>query len=251
VLKLKGQTVDRLQKVIAEAGICSRRRAELLIEQGRVEVNGIQMKRLGTKVDLKVDHVLVDGKQIYQTGPRVYLLMNKPKGFLCTLSDPAGRPRVTDLLDKNLLRIFPVGRLDFNTEGLLLLTNDGDFANLISSAGKHCPKTYLAKVRGMPDRTALKKMTDGMFLGRVKLAPCRISVVKKANNNWLRITLIEGKNNQIRKMFDRLGFPVVKLRRTQIGFLKDNRLKPGEYRLLSKREIDRFKALSREFSKTA
>ena len=251
MLKLERQTLDRLQKVIAEAGICSRRKAELLIAQGRVEVNGILINQLGTKVDLKVDYVLVDGKPIYKTGPRVYLLINKPKGFICTLSDPAGRPRVTDLLDKNSPRIFPVGRLDFNTEGLLLLTNDGNFANLVASAGKHCPKTYLAKVRGMPDRTALKKMTDGMFLEGLKLAPCRISVVKKANNNWLRITLIEGKNNQIRKMFARLGYPVIKLRRTQIGFLKDNRLKPGEYRLLSHREIDRFKSLSREYSKTA
>ena len=251
MLKLEIQTLDRLQKIIAEAGICSRRKAELLIEQGRVEVNGVQIKRLGTKVDLNVDHVLVDGKQVQKAGPRVYLLMNKPKGFICTLSDPAGRPRVTDLLDKNSTRIFPVGRLDFNTEGLLLLTNDGDFANLVSSAGRHCPKIYLAKVRGIPDRAALKKMTDGMFIEGVKLASSRISLVRKGNNNWLRVTLVEGKNNQIRKMFDRLGHPVIKLRRTQIGFLKDARLKPGEYRSLSRREIDRFKSLSREYDMTA
>ena len=251
MLKLEIQTLDRLQKIIAEAGICSRRKAELLIEQGRVEVNGVQIQRLGTKVDLNVDHVLVDGKQVQKIGPRVYLLMNKPKGFICTLSDPAGRPRVTDLLDKNSTRIFPVGRLDFNTEGLLLLTNDGGFANLVSSAGRHCPKIYLAKVRGIPDRTALKKMTDGMFIEGVKLAPCRISLVRKGNNNWLRVTLVEGKNNQIRKMFDRLGHPVIKLRRTQIGFLKDTRLKLGEYRSLSRREVDRFKSLSREYHMTA
>ena len=251
MLKLEIQTLDRLQKIIAEAGICSRRKAELLIEQGRVEVNGVQIQRLGTKVDLNVDHVLVDGKQVQKIGPRVYLLMNKPKGFICTLSDPAGRPRVTDLLDKNSTRIFPVGRLDFNTEGLLLLTNDGGFANLVSSAGRHCPKIYLAKVRGIPDRTALKKMTDGMFIEGVKLAPCRISLVRKGNNNWLRVTLVEGKNNQIRKMFDRLGHPVIKLRRTQIGFLKDTRLKPGEYRSLSRGEVDRFKSLSREYHMTA
>ncbi len=232
--------MDRLQKVIASAGICSRRKAEVLIQEGRVTVNGAPIKRLGTKVNLGRDHVRVDGKRIRPNGRRTYLLMNKPRGYLCTLSDPAGRPRVLDLIKSRPAGIFPVGRLDFNTEGLLLLTNDGEFANRIASAGQHCPKTYLVKVRGTPSPAILEKISRGGSLEGTKLAPCKVSVVREADNSWLRITLVEGRKNQIRKMFDRFGYSVIKLRRVQISFLRDARLKPGEYRHLSRQEVCRF-----------
>lgn len=232
--------MERLQKVIANAGIGSRRKAEVWIQEGRVTVNGMLIKQLGTKVDAACDHVRVDGKRIRSPGRKTYLLMNKPRGYLCTLSDPQGRPRVIDLIRDGPAGLFPVGRLDFNTEGLLLLTNDGKFANRIASAGQHCPKTYLAKVRGTPAQAILQKVSEGLSLGGMKLAPCKVSLVRQANNSWLSITLVEGRKNQIRKMFDRFGHSVLKLRRVQIGFLKDARLKPGEYRRLSHQEVRRF-----------
>lgn len=232
--------MDRLQKIIAQAGICSRRKAEVLIQEGRVTVNGRSVRKLGTRVDLSRDYVRVNGKPVQLPRGRIYFLMNKPKGTVCTLVDPEGRLRVVDLIKRSSSRVFPVGRLDFNTEGLLLLTNDGDFANFISSAGEHCPKTYIAKVKGNPSQSVLKKISSGFYLEGRKLAPCRIGLIRRGENSWLRITLIEGKNNQIRKIFDQLGHSVIKLRRIQIGFLKDARLKPGEYRSLSQQEVKRF-----------
>lgn len=231
---------DRLQKVIANAGVCSRRRAELMIQEGRVSVNGKPVKELGAKVDASRDHVRVDGKRIRSPGRQTYLLLNKPRGYLCALSDPAGRPLVGQLIRGCPPGVNSVGRLDFNTEGLLLLTNDGEFANRIASAGPHCPKTYAVKVRGTPSRAILAKVSKGLALDGRKLAPCKVVVAKQSDNCWLRITLIEGRNNQIRKMFDRVGHSVVKLRRIRIGFLKDARLKPGEYRHLSRQEVLRF-----------
>ena len=231
---------DRLQKVIANAGVCSRRQAEVMIQEGRVSVNGKPVKQLGAKVDASRDHIRVDGKRIRPPGRQTYLLLNKPRGYLCTHSDRAGRPLVNQLIRGCPPGVSSVGRLDFNTEGLLLLTNDGEFANRIASAGPHCPKTYVAKVRGVPSRAILARVSKGISLDGRKLAPCKVAVVKQSDNCWLRITLIEGRNNQIRKMFDRVGHTVIKLRRVQIGFLKDARLKPGEYRHLSRREVTRF-----------
>lgn len=231
---------DRLQKVIANAGICSRRQAELMIQEGRVCVNGKPVIRPGAKVDPSRDHVRVDGKRLRGPARRTYLLLNKPRGYLCTLSDPAGRPLVGQLIRGCPPGVSSVGRLDFNTEGLLLLTNDGEFANRVASAGPHCPKSYMAKVRGIPSRAILERISKGLALDGRKLTPCKVTVVKPGGNCWLRVTLIEGRNNQIRKMFDRVGHSVIKLRRVQIGFLKDARLKPGEYRHLSRLEVMRF-----------
>lgn len=231
---------DRLQKVIANAGVCSRRQAERLIQEGRVSVNGKPVTRPGAKVEPSRDHVRVDGKRVRPPGRQTYLLLNKPRGYLCTLSDPAGRPLVGQLIRGCPPGVNSVGRLDFNTEGLLLLTNDGEFANRIASAGPHCPKTYMAKVRGTPSRANLAKISKGLSLDGRRLAPCKVAMVKRSDNCWLRITLIEGRNNQIRKMFDRVGHSVIKLRRVQIGFLKDARLKPGDYRHLSRQEVMRF-----------
>lgn len=235
--------MERLQKLISQAGVCSRRKAEELIAAGRVTVNGTAVTELGSKADSERDHIKVDGKRLQFPDEKIYLLLNKPKGYLCTLSDPQGRPTVTDLLKGVSQRVFPVGRLDYSSEGLLLLTNDGDFANLIASAGEHCPKTYLAKVKGVPPPDALKRLISGITVDGKRLAPCKISTLKDVDNPWLSITLIEGKNNQIRKMFDRIGHSVVKLRRVQIGFLRDPHLKPGDYRRLAPDEVRRFKAL--------
>jgi len=237
--------MERLQKVIAQSGVCSRRQAEELITAGRVLVNGNPVTELGSKVDPLRDSVKVDGKRIRVNQQKIYLLLNKPKGYLCTLSDPEGRPKVSDLVRGASQRLFPVGRLDLASEGLLLLTNDGDFANIVASAGAHCPKTYLIKVRGNPSQDELKKISQGFSLEGEAIAPCQIKAFKEAENPWFTVRLNEGKNNQIRRMFDFIGHPVVKLRRVQIGFLRDPALKPGDYRPLSPQEISRFKNLKK------
>ena len=236
---------ERLQKIIAGAGICSRRRAEELITAGRVLVNGNVVTQLGTKVDPSRDSIKVDGKRIRPDQQRVYVLLNKPKGYICTLSDPEGRPKVGDLLRGVPQKLFPVGRLDFASEGLLLLTNDGELANIVTSAGEHCPKTYLIKVRGNPAKDQIKRISGGFSLEGKPIAACEIRPFKEGDNPWFAVKLSEGKNNQIRRMFDSIGHPVVKLRRIQIGFLRDPELKPGDYRHLTLKEISRFKGLQR------
>jgi 23S rRNA pseudouridine2605 synthase len=235
--------MERLQKVIAQSGVCSRRQAEALIIAGRVMVNGSAVTQLGSKVDPSQDSIKVDGKRLRLDQPRIYLLLNKPKGYICTLSDPEGRPKVGDLIRGVSQKLFPVGRLDYASEGLLLLTNDGEFTHLIASAGEHCPKTYLVKVRGNPTQDQLKKISRGFSLEGESIAPCHIQSFKEGENPWFNVKLTEGKNNQIRRMFDHIGHPVVKLRRIQIGFLQDPQLKPGAYRHLTPREVVRFKSL--------
>jgi 23S rRNA pseudouridine2605 synthase len=237
--------IERLQKLISQAGICSRRKAEELILAGRVTVNGRVATKLGSKADLSVDHVRVDEKLICIPFRKTYLLLNKPKGFVCTLSDPQGRPTIMDLLPEPSRRLFPVGRLDLMSEGLLLLTDDGDFAQTIMSAGPHCPKTYLVKVRGNPTEEDLSTLRRGVRLEGKPLASCQIEEMKPGENPWFKVSLIEGKNNQVRKMFDLIDHPVVKLKRLQIGFLRDPKLKAGAFRPLSVEEIRRFKALKR------
>jgi 23S rRNA pseudouridine2605 synthase len=232
--------MERLQKAIARAGICSRRKAEELIQAGRVVVNGCVITELGTRVEMEKDSVKVDGKRLRISSGRIYLLLNKPGGYVCTLSDPEGRPKVTDLIRGNSRRIFPVGRLDFHSEGLLLLTDDGDFANRVASAGDRFPKTYHVKVRGIPSTEDLREIAQGIMLEGKRTAPCRINPLKEGDNPWFQVILTEGRNNQIRKMFERLGHEVLKLKRVQIGFLRDSSLKLGEYRALTPQEIQRF-----------
>ena len=235
--------MERLQKAIAQAGVCSRRKAEELILAGRVAVNGKTVTQLGTKVDPDTDHIKVDGKRLRFDQGKIYLLIYKPKGYLTTLSDPLERPKVIDLVRGIPQKVFPVGRLDYNSEGLLLLTNDGELANAISTAGEKCPKTYLTKVKGNPSADDIEKISHGMLLDGMPVAPCRIETFKEGDNPWFRVTLIEGKNNQIRRMFERIGHPVLKLRRVQIGFLRDDYLNPGDYRPLTTEEVKRFKHL--------
>jgi 23S rRNA pseudouridine2605 synthase len=240
---------QRLQKIIAEAGICSRRHAETLILSGCVSVNGKMETTLGTKADPEVDHIKVNGKLLHAPQQHIYVLLNKPKGVVSTAFDPEGRATVTELIRGVQERIYPVGRLDYHTEGLLLLTNDGDFAQIVMKAGIHCPKTYLAKVRGTLEDEVLDRLRKGIVIDRVRTAPARIIPVRKADNSWYEVTLTEGRNQQIRKMFEFAGHPVEKLKRIRIGFLEDSNLRPGKYRALTPQEVARFKKMRVESSR--
>lgn len=240
---------ERLQKIIANAGICSRRHAESLMLSGCVTVNGTVVTKLGTKADPAIDHIKVNGKRLLPSHEKIYVLLNKPKGVVSTAFDPEGRTSVVHLVRRIRQRIYPVGRLDYNTEGLLLLTNDGDFAQIVMSAGSHCPKTYEVKVRGKLEPKTLERLRKGIVLDGVRTAPPRISLLKEAENSWYQVTLVEGRNQQIRKMLEYAGHPVEKLRRIRIGFLQDPKLPLGQYRLLTAREVAQFKKLRRDNQK--
>ncbi len=238
--------LERLQKLIAQAGICSRRKAEELILAGRVTVNGVLTTELGSKADPECDSIKVDDKRLKFDERRVYYLLNKPKGCLCTASDPEGRPIAIDLIPESGKKLFTVGRLDMQTEGLILVTNDGDFAQIVSRAGKHCPKTYLVKVQGNPTEQEIDRLSKGIMLEGKKLAPCKLQRVKEGENPWYKVILIEGKNNQIRRMFETIRYRVSKLKRVQIGFLSDPHLQSGGYRFLTAPEVQRFLKMKTE-----
>ncbi len=236
---------ERLQKLIAQAGIASRRKAEELIANGEVTVNGEIITTLGTKANPETDHIKVSGKLINEKlkhRENVYVLLNKPKGYLSSAADPEGRKLVTNLVTPSLGRVFPVGRLDYNTEGLIILTNDGEFSNFVSSS-KTVPKVYEVKVKGLPNANAINKLRRGILLeDGFKTAPAEIKELNSTENNgWFEVTLREGHNQQIRKMFDAVGHSVVKLKRISIGHIKDDRIAVGAYRLLDADEINEFK----------
>ncbi len=235
---------QRLQKLIAAAGIASRRHAEELITSGKVTINGAVVTELGTKADPAKDHIKVNGKLInplLSSQQKVYVLLNKPRGYLSSASDPEGRPLVTELLPASLGRIYPVGRLDFNTEGLLLLTNDGDLTNFVTAARNRVEKVYEAKVKGVPPEAAIERLRRGVVLDDgTRTAPAKIKLLDETStNSWFEISLHQGRNQQIRRMFDLIGYSVIKLRRVRIGSLTDEKLKPGYWRLLSPVEIKR------------
>ncbi len=232
---------ERLQKLIAQAGIASRRASEKLITAGDVSVNGEIITELGTKADPETDHIKVRGRLIntkLQNRSKVYILLNKPRGYLSSAADPEGRKLVVDLV-KGHGRLFPVGRLDYNTEGLLILTNDGDFTNFVTSS-KTIPKIYEVKVKGLPTTVAIGKLKRGVLLSDgFKTAPADIKDLKPTDKNgWYEVTLREGHNQQIRKMFDSIGHSVVKLRRIKIGNVVDPYLRTGHSRLLTPQEIN-------------
>jgi len=240
---------ERLQKIIAAAGIASRRKAEELIPGGAVSVNGQVVTELGTKADAERDHIRVNGKLLHGAERHVYLLMNKPKGYVTTVSDPEGRPTVMNLLRGIGERVYPVGRLDYGSEGLLLLTNDGNLAAKLMKAASHVPKTYLVKVAGVPSAESLAKLRSGVFIPnergrRVKTAPTKIRVIREAENPWYEVTLIEGKNRQLRRMFEEIGRHVEKIKRVRYGPLELD-VPPGEFRRLTMGEIARLKSAAK------
>ncbi len=234
---------ERLQKALARAGVASRRAAEQMIVAGRVRVNEKVVTELGTKIDPGKDDVRVDGRRIQVTSPdkqeKVYFLLNKPAGFLTTTKDDRGRKTVMDLvIGASQARIYPVGRLDFDAEGALLLTNDGELANLLTHPRYHVPKTYLAKVKGSPSEDKLDKLRRGIYLEDGPTKPAHIEVVEKAKvNTWVEITVTEGRNRLIKRMFWRIQHPVLKLVRTRFGALDTEKLRLGDYRELSKKEM--------------
>lgn len=237
--------LERLQKIIAAVGLASRRQAEEWITQGRVSVNGKIVSTLGSKADPEVDHIKVDGRRLAAQGKREYVLVNKPPGVLSTVSDPLGRPKVTDLV-RNSQRLYPVGRLDYHSEGLILLTNDGALARLLMRPGTHCPKVYEVKVKGKPDEGAIARLARGGVVAGQKLAPCRIERKRQDLNTWYRVTLHEGKNRQIRNMFESIGHQVQKLRRIAYGPIRDAQLRPGEFRSLKPAEVGLLRGLSEQ-----
>lgn len=245
---------QRLQKLIAEAGIASRRHAEELITAGEVTVNGEVVKTLGTKADPERDHIKVRGRLInprLKQREQVYVLLNKPRGYLSSVSDPEGRPLVTELVPRSLGRLHPVGRLDFNTEGLLLLTNDGELTNIITAARNRVRKVYEVKVKGIAPEDALDRLRRGIGLDDcVRTAPAEIKRVDESDtNSWFEVVLHQGRNQQIRRMFDAIGHSVVKLRRTRIGFLSDEGLRPGQWRFLAPEEVARLKRMKQATKK--
>jgi len=243
---------ERLQKIIAAAGITSRRKAEELITSGLVSVNGQTVTQLGVKADPARDHIRVNGKLLHAPERHVYLAVNKPRGYVTSVTDPEGRPTIMDLVRGVGARVYPVGRLDYASEGLVLLTNDGDLAQKLMHASSHVPKTYLVKVAGKPDAEALSKLRSGVTIavadnhGRkrfVKTAPTRIRLARDAPNPWYEVTLVEGRNRQIRRMFEHVGHHVEKIKRVRYGNLELD-VEAGKWRALTTPEAQRLKSLA-------
>ena len=234
---------ERLQKIIASAGIASRRKAEELILAGSVTINGKVVTELGTRADPEVDHVKVAGKLITRPEEKRYILVYKPRNVMTTVSDPEGRPTVLDLVKGVRERIYPVGRLDFQSEGLILLTNDGELAHQVSHPTNGSVKTYHVKVRGVPAERIIDKLQRGITIEGKRTLPCQITALRKTSkrddegNSWWEVRLREGRTQQIRRMFQAVGHPVSKLRRVAIGAMSDAKLGPGDWRELSDREI--------------
>ncbi len=253
--------LERLQKILASAGIASRRKAEELITGGRISVNGETITTLGSKADLEVDDIRVDGTRIQGPQQHLYIMLYKPREFVTTVSDPEGRATVMDLVRDIRERVFPVGRLDFNSEGLLLLTNDGDLMQELTAPASHVPKTSLVKVSGQPSEEQLDRLRAGIKLpaepsmtkgrGRkrpgesrrsfaVTTLPSKVEIVREGDNPWYEITLTEGRNRQIRRMFEEIGHHVEKIKRVKYGPLNLN-VEPGKWRALSPVEVSKLR----------
>ncbi len=232
----------RLQKYMALCGVASRRRAEEMITAGSVSVNSVTVTELGTKIDPEKDRVAVSGKVIHLPQKNVYIMLNKPRGYVTTAKDNFDRKKVIDLIPANLGRVFPVGRLDYDSEGLLLLTNDGDLTYHLTHPSHEITKSYLVLVSGTPDETALQNLRDGVFIDGRKTMPAK-AVLKRteADKSVLQITISEGRNRQVRKMCDAVGHEVLRLRRVAEGPLKLGDLKSGEWRFLTEQEVKSLK----------
>src|ERR1700727_2635777 len=244
---------QRLQKIVAAAGITSRRKAEELITSGRVQVNGQKVTELGSKADPERDHIRVDGKLLKKPEKFRYFMLNKPKGVVTTVSDPEGRPTVMKFFARAGARVFPVGRLDYQSEGLVLMTNDGELANVLTSAASQVEKTYLVKVSGKPTEGELEQLRRGVMIergrrgereGRVMTQPARITLIRDTDNPWYEVILTDGKNREIRKMFEEVGHFVEKVRRVGFGPLVLD-VQPGEMRELDEAEGSQLRRAAR------
>ena len=235
--------LERLQKIIAHAGVASRREAETMIREGRVTVNGRVVTELGSRAYAGRDHIKVDGKLITRAEPHRYILLYKPKEVMTTVEDPQGRKTVIDLVRGVRERIYPVGRLDFHSEGLIVLTNDGDLAFKVSHPRHGSVKTYHVKVRGVPEARMVDRLQRGITIDNKRTLPCEIEQMKTTSrnaeegNSWYEVKLREGRTQQIRKMFQAIGHPVMKLRRVAIGPISDPKLTPGDWREMTKHEV--------------
>jgi 23S rRNA pseudouridine2605 synthase len=239
---------ERLQKILSQAGVSSRRQAEKLMQEGRVTVNGAVVTELGSKADLQSDHIKVDGRLIHAPKRLAYIALNKPNNTVTTVSDPERRATVMDLLRGVKERVYPIGRLDYHSEGLLLLTNDGELANAIMSAATHLPKTYVVKVTGLLSSDQEQQFRQGVPLSGRRTLPAGLKLIHSAENPWYEVKLFEGRNNQIRLMFKHFGRLVEKLRRVRIGPIELGPLKPGLFRYLSEEEVEKLKRAVRRAS---
>ena len=227
---------ERLQKILARAGVASRRGAERVMEEGRVTVNGVTVRELGSKADVTRDDVRVDGVRLRAPERPVYVVLNKPKGTVTTRHDPEGRPTVMDLVPA-VAGLFPVGRLDVTTEGLILLTNDGAFAERVSHPRYEVPRIYEAKVHGVPDEKTLERLRKGVRVEGDRMVADRVRVLEADRNAWLEVTLHEGKRHEVRRLLEAVGHPVSKLRRVAFGPVTTRGLEPGQFRVLTPQEV--------------
>jgi 23S rRNA pseudouridine2605 synthase len=230
---------ERLHVVLARVGIASRRHAEKLISEGRVTVNGQVVLEPGTRVDWEKDAIKVDERLVFRSEPRVTVMLNKPRGVVTTSHDPQDRPTTADLMTNIKARLFAVGRLDYHTEGLLIMTNDGDLAQRLQHPRYGVPKTYRAKVKGIPNPKVMARLKSGVLLDGRKTAPANVRKIgTTGKNTWLEITLKEGRNREVRRMCQAVGHPVMKLKRTRYGPLRLGDLKVGAYRRLTAAEVE-------------
>jgi 23S rRNA pseudouridine2605 synthase len=240
--------MDRLQKILSQAGIASRRASEQLMRDGRVTVNGAVVTELGTKADAAVDDIRVDGRRVKAVERRRYILLNKPRGYVTTRSDPQRRPTVLDLVGAREY-VYPVGRLDFDSEGLLLLTNDGDLAARLTHPRHGVARVYEARVLGVPDDRDIERLARGVVVDGRRTAPAavkRLPVRRGANDATIVLTIREGRNRQVRKMCEAIGHPVTHLTRVAIGPIRDPRLRPGQWRELTEAEVLKLKSMKYE-----
>jgi len=237
---------ERLQKILSRAGVASRRAAEQWMLAGRVRVNGVVVKELGSKADAQSDEIRIDGRLISSEVEKIYLMLHKPQGFVTTLRDPEGRPTVADLVVGVAERVYPVGRLDYDSEGLLLLTNDGDFSQKVQHPRHQVPKTYRVKVRGTLAGTELRSLEQGVSLDGELFRPAKMREEKEnRGSTWLLLTIAEGRNRIIRRAFEALGHPVARLIRLKIGEVALGSLPSGEYRHLTAREVESLRSAAR------